>query len=188
MKFSYDENLSETHALFSDDLELLVQEVSNRNYQFDAEIREIKEMVFTISEDPEENMISFNSLYARVTSYYSRACYILIAIESEKAVWQKFKSRASRMYRIQENTLLQDEAIQSLRNKELQKATVETRIPDIVRMKILVEDVLDSLSTLSSIVKIKCDELDKAATNLNRQQRVIESMIGLGYQVKVRRN
>jgi hypothetical protein len=184
---SYTDAHSSTEDLFSDDLELLVQEVGNQSYYFDSVLQEIKDMIFIITEDPENDFVSFNNLYAKVTAYFSRASSILISIETERAVWQKFHSRAKRMYKLKENIFLQDEVIQALRNKELQKATVESRMPEVVRMKILIEDVLDNLTGIAAIVKIKCDELDKACTNLNRQQRVVESMIGLGYPVNVKR-
>jgi t-SNARE complex subunit (syntaxin) len=78
------------------------------------------------------------------------------------------------------------EDIKGLRNKELQEAKVQEEVPELADLEEMIDSVIDDLDLMIDIVKEKKEELDKANTNLSRQQKVVESMIGLGYSVKYR--
>jgi peptidoglycan hydrolase CwlO-like protein len=165
-------------------VEDLILEVSNQEFSFANDIQEILDMDFKLRPDPDNGMDEFNDLYAKVTSYQSRVAAIIIQIYREKAVWQKFYNRAKSMYRKNRNTLLgTHDEIRALRNKELQESAVQELIPELTDVKELIEDVLEDIDLLVTTVEEKKEELDKANTNLSRQQRVVESLIGLGHRV-----
>ena len=78
-------------------------------------------------------------------------------------------------------------AVRKLKNKELQEAYVHEQVSELVDVKELIEDAIDSLDLLIDTFQIRKDDLDKANVNLSRQQKVVESLIGLGHPVQSHR-
>jgi hypothetical protein len=169
------------------ELESLIAEIQERDYTFEGELDEIQSIKVMLKENPESDITEFNNLYSFVQSHVSRVAEIYISLLREKGVWQRYKARSKRLYRKARNRLLTTrEDIKSLRNKELQEAKVQEEVPELADLEELIDSVIDDLDLMIDIVKEKKEELDKANTNLSRQQKVVESMIGLGYSVKYR--
>lgn len=166
------------------DLESLIEEVSQRDFSFDEEMTEVRSLSFSLFANPDEDITEFNRLYSELQSNISRVATVLIGVMSEKALWQKWLGRTTGLYRKARNRLLSTRSdIKELRNKELQEAKVHEEIPELIDLKELIERVIDDLDLSIDIIEVKKEELDKANSNLARQQKVVESMIGLGYAV-----
>jgi hypothetical protein len=169
------------------ELESLIAEIQERDYTFEGELDEIQSIKVMLKENPESDITEFNNLYSFVQSHVSRVAEIYISLLREKGVWQRYKARSKRLYRKASNRLLTSrEDIKSLRNKELQEAKVQEEVPELADLEEMIDGIIDDLDLMIDIVKEKKEELDKANTNLSRQQKVVESMIGLGYSVKYR--
>lgn len=163
----------------------LIQEVQSRSYSFEEDLFWIQSLTFSITEHPEESVAEFNELYARVQSFHSRVTSILISILQEKAIWQRLYQRAKRLYRKARGGLLHSRKdIKELRNKELQEAAVHEEIRELVDVQEAIGFVLEDLDLLVEIVELKKEELDKANTNLSRQQKAVETLVGVGYPVQ----
>ncbi len=176
---------SERLVLFDDGLEKLVLEISEHTFDFESQMNEIESMQVSLDANPEEDVAGMNQLYSKVQAHLSRASNIHITILREKARWQRYSSRLKRMYKKKEVELLSnDEKIKSLKNRELQAAAVQNSMPEVVNMVSIVDGVLDDLDSLLDIVKEKQDSLMNFNVNLSRQQRNVESLIGLNYPVK----
>lgn len=165
-------------------VETLLKDIKNRVFDFQGELDEIRSITVELSSSPEESLDEFNNQYALLTAYVHRVASILIEVYAEKSYWQEFKSRSNSLYWRARNYLLTHrEDIKKLRNKELQEASVHQEIPELVRISDYVDRKLQTLDTLISIFKEKKEALDKANSNISRQQKVVESLIGLGHPV-----
>ena len=170
------------------DLVEVVQEIQERNYSFDKEIQEIASISFSLQKDPQEDVVTFNELYAFVQSHLSRVAAIVIDIYREKAWWQKRYHRIKRLYLKARTLMLHTRSeIKALKNKELQEAAIHEEIREVVDLMSIIENVIDDLELSIDMVTVKREELDKANTNLSRQQKVLDTLVGLGYPVHARR-
>jgi uncharacterized protein YaaN involved in tellurite resistance len=169
------------------ELEVLVGEIASRNYSFQAELNEVTQMRYALQEAPENSVHEFNELYARVQSLSSRVAEIIIQVYREKAWWQHHGYTAKKLYRKARTLYLQADDVRKLKNKELQEAYVHEQVSELVDVKELIEDAIDSLDLLIDTFQIRKDDLDKANVNLSRQQKVVESLIGLGHPVQSHR-
>ena len=166
------------------ELEAMAENVVGRVYDFTAEESEIAEISFSLLEVPEDSLHEFNVLYAQVQSYSSRVAAIIIQVYREKSWWQKQLYVAKKLYRKARTTYLRGPEVRALKNKELQEAYVHEQIAELVDLKELIEEHIDSLDLLIDTFQIRKEDLDKANTNLSRQQKVVESLIGIGYPVR----
>ena len=171
------------------EVEELITDVYARDYTFEAELDEVNTtMVLQLDAHPEEAVAEFNELYSEAQAYQSRVTSILISAYKEKRVWERFNAIAKSLYRKAKNRLyVTDDDIKSLRNKELQEAAVQEKIPDLTNVKEYIENNVEDLESIISIVKEKKEDLDKANTNLSRQQKVVETLVGIGYSVRANR-
>lgn len=166
-------------------LEVLVGKVISRTYDFTSDVEEIEGLNNNLSIDPEEGIIEFNELYADIQNNFNYVADVHGKILRELSVWQNFLSQANALYRRERNRILNsDIKIKALRNQSLQEAAVQEEIPEISDLKEQLENIIKDLKSLSLIVENKKDKLDKAAVAVNRQQRNVETMIGLNYPVK----
>jgi len=166
-------------------LEVLVGKVISRTYDFTSDVEEIEGLNNNLSIDPEEGIIEFNELYADIQNNFNYVADVHGKILRELSVWQNFLSQANALYRRERNRILNsDIKIKALRNQSLQEAAVQEKIPEISDLKEQLENIIKDLKSLSLIVENKKDKLDKAAVAVNRQQRNVETMIGLNYPVK----
>ncbi len=173
---------------YIEDVLMIAEVVQTYSFNFNTELKEIQDMKFHLEEMPEEAIADFNILYAQVQSYQSRVTSLIIELYKERAKWQAQKRQLARIYKKMHNFILStDEKIQKLRNKELQEASVDLQLKEVVDLKDYIDGVLEDISWIRDSLVEKKDELDKANVNLSRQQRIIESMIGLGYPVGIKR-
>jgi len=170
------------------DISNLLTEVQCKSFNFSNELIEVESMVFTLLENPEESIADFNILYQRVQSYLTRCASILITINSTRSEWQSLKSKADRIYkRVQNYVFTNDATCKTLKNQGLQIAYAEEKMPSLVRLKDIIEQVIPDLKSLEDRVQIRLNDLDRANTNLNRQQKITEDLISLNHQVGTRR-
>jgi DNA repair ATPase RecN len=162
----------------------LINSISVRDFDFQNEMHEIENMIFSLLEYPEESVADFNVLYARVQSYLTRCSSILIEINREKSEWQSLKSKAERIYkRVQNIVYVTDAVCKTLKNQALQQAYAEEKMPSLVRVLDIINSIIPDLKLLGDRVEIKLSDLDRANTNLNRQQKITEDLIALNHPV-----
>jgi len=177
----------EVFSGYKDSVDRLKEKVYARDYSFEEELKEISEMNINIVEHPEEDVAGFNELYSIVQSYRSRVSSILIDIQKEKSVWQEYKSEAKSIYRRAHDVILTtQEEVKNLRNKELQEAKVRESVVSLVYIMEYLDIILDNLEMLLYVFREKKEDLDSINTNLSRQQKIVESLIGLNYPVIAR--
>jgi len=166
------------------DLGSLIVEISEQSFDFNSQMNEIEAMQVKLDKNPEEDVAGMNELYAVVQTHLSRASNIHISILRERGKWQRYNSQLKRMYKQKEIDLLSgDDKIKALKNKELQAAAVQKTMPEVVKLMGVVDGVLSDLEALIDIVKEKQESLMNVNVNLSRQQRNVESLIGLNYPV-----
>ncbi|MFA5396487.1 MAG: hypothetical protein WC346_10815 [Methanogenium sp.] len=166
----------------------IIDEVQKRNYSFDKELREIASIKVSLDESPQEDVVGMNSLYAQIQAQQSRVSAIIMDIYQEKAWWQRIFYRTKRLYRKARGILLNTrDDIKKLKNKELQEAALHEEIKELADLMDILEQVIDDLDLSIDLAIVKRDELDKANTNLSRQQKAIDTLIGLSYPVKAKR-
>lgn len=169
-------------------LEFLLGEILSRSFDFTADLNVIEEVNSDLSPDPENGIIEFNTLYAEIQNNFNYVADVQGKVLREIAEWQRFLSQAIALYRRERNRILvNDKVIQALRNQALQEAAVQEQLPEITDLKEQLENIVRDLKSMSLIIENKKDKLDKAAVALNRQQRNVETMIGLNYPVKAKR-
>jgi chromosome segregation ATPase len=162
-------------------LQILVAEIQERQeIMYKVPFEELNSIKFTLDSTPEEDIPGFNEKYASIQSHISRVSSILIEAKREIKYWNEYKSRLKSLYvRAKNNLLINTSEIKELRNKEMQESAIQERIPDLVRLLEGLDIIIDSLESDIDIIRIKKEEIDSANVNLNRQQKVIEDMIGL---------
>ena len=170
------------------DLVQIVEDIQGRDYTFDKEIQEVTSVSLSLQKDPQEDVIVFNELYAEVQSHLNRISSIIVEMYREKAWWQKRQHTIKRLYLKARTLLLHTRnEIKALKNKELQEAAIHEEIREVVDLKSIIENVIEDLELSIDMITVKRDELDKANTNLSRQQKVLDTLVGLGYPVHARR-
>jgi len=176
-------------VLFQEDLGKLAIEISEQSFDFNKQMDEIESMQVNLNAYPEEDVAGMNQLYATVQGHLSRASNIHISILRERAQWQRYNSRLKRIYKKKEVEMLSsDDKVKALKNKELQSAAVQNTMPEVVKLMNIVEGILNDLEALIDIVKEKQETLMNVNVNLSRQQRNVESLIGLQYPVVASKN
>lgn len=167
-----------------DSLSSLIEDVKQTSYSFDDELAEIEGISLTMSPDPENGVTELNNLYADVQGYLSRVSSIVIAVYKEKATWMKYKHRADRLYRKARARLYTTQpSIRTAKNKEIQEAMIQEEVPELVDIREIVFQVLEDIEMVLDIMKNKQELLDKFNTNLSRQQKIVDTLIGLNYPV-----
>jgi NifU-like protein involved in Fe-S cluster formation len=155
---------------------------------FVAEIQELKQMIVELDSDPDQNIGNLNALYAKVQGYLSRVAEILIEMHEALREARKAASGYKTAYALERAKLLSTSIeIQQLKNQSLQEAAVMTQLRSLFEQKEQAERDVDDLELLIKITQQKMDDLDKLNTNLSRQQKVVETLIGIGHQVKANR-
>lgn len=168
-------------------LQSLLADVQERKYSFGSEIDEIKQMQVSLISDPEHEVVGLNVLYGTVQGFLSRITYILLQVYEEKSVWLRYKHIADGLYRKAKNRLSAQENIRTAKNKEIQEALIQEEIPELSDIRDYIDFIIEDLDELSDIIKAKRDDLDKINTNLSRQQKVIDTLVGLNYPVTASR-
>lgn len=167
----------------------LANDIVIRNYDFSNEMYEIEEMHFSLLEIPEESIADFNTLYARVQSYLTRCASILITINKERSEWVSLKSKAQRIYKKVQNFVFTHDGIcKTLKNQALQTSYAEEKMPSLVRVLDVIDSVIPDLKMLEDRTQIRLNDLERANTNLNRQQKITEDLIALNHPVNTRRS
>jgi len=170
------------------DLSKLVEDIEERQQLiYNTPYLEIDDISFSLSTTPEDDINSFNEKYSYIQSHCNRVSDIFIQIKKELRIWSSYKNRLKILYRKARNLLLTTKPeIKALKNKELQEAAVQTSLETLVDLMDGLDIVIEELEYDADIVSIKMANLDKANVNLNRQQKVVEDMIGLNGPVGVR--
>ena len=166
----------------------IVQGIQQREYSFDPEIEEVRKLTPHLEEAPEDDVAGFNTLYSVLQAYQSRTASIMFSVLQEKAWWIQQLHHVKRSYKRARAVLLHTRPeIKELRNKELQDAAISEEINEIVQLMSFLEDVIEDLELTVELLQVKQTDLEKANTNLSRQQKIVESLIGLGDPVRARR-
>jgi len=168
-------------------VEDLINDVYTEAYDFTEDYREVMSLRMDLYENPEEGLAELGTQYAEVQAFVSRVTNILTEILVKRSTWRIYKSRIDQIYiRARNHYFIHDVTVKSLRNKELQEAAVQERIPHIMTMMNFIDRVAADLKDLLEIVREKKDEFDKINVNINRQQKIVESLISLGYVPGIR--
>ena len=167
-------------------LQEIVEEIKDRQNQvYNVPYDELNEIVIALIPNPDEDIAAFNETYAYIQSYINRISTILISVRKELKIWNIYKLRLKILYRKAKNNLLiSDTSIKALRNKDMQEAAVQEEIPELTDLLEGIDVVIEGLEHDEYVVKIKKEQLDTANVNLNRQQKVVEDMIGLNMVYK----
>jgi hypothetical protein len=168
-------------------VELTEEIVERQKIVYQVPYEELNSIYANLDPNPDIDIALFNENYAYIQSQHNRVCKILSDIKQEYKIWQMFLGEAQILYKKAKNNILANtEEIRALRNKELQEAALQEKIPELVDLVDKLELIVDDMKEDIGIVEIKANLLDKANTNLNRQQKIVEDEIGLGYKVGVR--
>jgi len=183
MKILFNPNLKEVYDGYLATVDELSIDIKTRSFDLYSKLNELKEISVELLKDPEQHMVAFNELYAEAQSRYNRVCAILIEIIQEKSYWKRMYLITDKVFKRASNFLLTTDEVSSLRNQILQEAKVESELHLIVSLNKICKAVLEDMKDMIEIANIQKDKLNNAITNMSRQQRVTESLIGLGYPV-----
>lgn len=187
MKIIYNPNLNDVYEGYLGIVEDLSIEIMLKSSNLYEKLKELKDIKIELLRDPEEQMVSFNELYAEAQSRYNRVCSILIEFIQEKTYWKRMYLTTDKVFSRARSYLLTTDTVSDLRNQNLQEAKVATELHLILSLVNICKISLEDMKDMIEIANIKKDKLDNAITNMSRQQRVTESLIGLGYPVKTSR-
>lgn len=187
MRIVFNPNIKDVYDGYTEAVETVALDISERYFDIYSKLDEIKSVAITLIKAPEEELASFNELYANAQAAYNRVSAILIEFIGERAFWKRQLIIANKIYNRAKNYLLTSDEIKNLRNKILQEARVEDELYLIVSLVATIKGTLDDIKDMVEIAIAKKEELDNAIMNMNRQQRITESLIGLGYPVKPHR-
>lgn len=167
----------------------LTNDITNRGYDFAWVLTEIDGIQFSLMNNPDDSLAEFMELYSVVQAHQSRLVSIIISIRKEKQVWLKFKYSVDGLFKKLRNTLLSSRTdIQILKSQELRDGKINEELEPLVNLQRIISGVFDDLEYLIEVCELKKDDLDKANTNMSRQQKVVETLIGLGYLAKKYKN
>lgn len=175
--------MSDLLNLYQEQIEELTVQVTEKGYDFSYVMEELSSIQLSLLDHPEENLFEFNVLYATLQSHVSRVTNIILDLRAEKQFWiSSFKYQVDKLfYKLRFNLLSSRIDIKALKTQELREAAISTELESIVEIRDIIEKAISDIDYLIKQCEIKRDDLDKANTNMSRQQRVIESLIGLGY-------
>lgn len=170
------------------ELNQLIVNISERQkIVYKVPYEELDNIFDDLDPNPDIDIALFNEKYAYIQSHHNRVCKVLSNLKQEYKVWQTFFGEAKILYKKARNNILNNnKEIQKLRNKELQEASLQEQIPDLIDLVDKLEIIVDEMKEEIDIVTLKKDLLDKANTNINRQQKIVEDEIALHYPVGVR--
>ena len=184
MKILFNPNLQDVFDGYSETVDELTLEIGMRSFDLYDKANELKNIDVELLRDPEAQMYAFNNLYAEAQSRYSRVCSILMDIIQEKSYWKRMHLVTDKIFKRARSYLLTTDEVSSLRNQNLQEAKVENELRLIMSLVNICKIALEDMKDMIEIANIQKDKLDNAITNMSRQQRVTESLIGLGYPVR----
>ena len=99
------------------------------------------------------------------------------------------KIKAERIYKKVQNLIFAlDPKIKELKNQALQTAYSEEKMTSLIRALNIINSVIPDLKMLEDRVQIRLQDLDRANTNLNRQQKITEDLIALNHPVRTFRS
>lgn len=177
---------SKEHPVAAKQLEFidLVTLISQNKFSFEAELQEIHDLNFRLDVEPESNVGDFNLLYAQVQAAHSRVTSIIVKMRDVLGTWKDLKYQADRLYKRSSNSILTtDVRVKNLRNQTLQQAAIDDMLADIVDIVELVNSEIDRLKHDISTAELKLGNIETANVNLNRQQKIVELMVGLQHTV-----
>jgi DNA-binding HxlR family transcriptional regulator len=174
-----------------EDSEQLFAELRAAEFDFSKEIQEVKDINFKLDAHPEDDVVGFNELYAEVQAYQSRVTAILMDLHTEKARWMRYGQRSHRILRKLRGHILATmtaDTLKALKNKEVIEATIQQQIPEWFDIQEYIDNVLENLDHLIDTVVLKRDDLGNANVNMSRQQKAVDTLVGLQYPVAARRS
>lgn len=173
-------DLIESHL---EEVSEIVSFVQTREFNFGYVIPELREISVNLLPAPEEAINEFNILYALVQSYQSRIVSIIVELREEKQSWLSTKRTVDNLFRKLRNKILAEPEISSLKNQDLREAAVSKHLEMVVSLQTSVDNVLKDLEYLVEMCALKREDLERTNVNMSRQQKVVESLINLGYPV-----
>lgn len=177
-------------SVFGEDAGSLLEELKTSAFNFEAEIKEVRDIQFKLADHPEDDVVSFNELYAQVQANQSRVTAILMDLHNERAKWMRFQQRIKRIVRKLRNDILAGftaERLKELKNKEVIEAQVQGKMPEWFDLEEYVENVLENIDHMIDTVVLKRDDLGNANVNMSRQQKAVDTLVGLQYPVMAKR-
>jgi len=169
---------------------IILEEIRQQSFDFTRDLAEIRQIDFRLDAHPEDDVVGFNELYAAVQAHHSRVTKILMQLYREKGIWQRYRSRVKLYLRRKRNFILAGFTpvqLKQLKTKEVIEATIQERMPQWFDLMDRIEGVLEDLELLIDTAVLKRDELLNANVNMSRQQKAVETLIGLQYPVSARR-
>ncbi len=173
---------------YTNDLNHLLDAISERTeVMYQVPYEELNNILDELDPNPDIDIAIFNEKYSYVQSHHNRVCKILSELKKEYKTWQTFLGEARILYKKARNNILtNNKELQKLKNRDLQEAALQEEIPDLVDLVDRLEIIVNELKEEIGIVTLKADLIDKANTNINRQQKIVEDEIVLHYPVGVR--
>jgi len=184
MQILYNPNLSEFYDGYTVTVEALSVEILERNFNLYDTLEELKAINVELLKNPEEQMVSFNNLYAEAQGSYNRVCSIMMELIQERTYWKRTYIITNKIFERARSYLLTTDEVKTLKNQTLQEAKVSSELHLILSLVNICKIVLEDMKDMIEIGNMQKDKLNNAITNMSRQQRVTESLIGLGYPVK----
>jgi hypothetical protein len=188
-----EEQLIHPHEGYRHYVEQLISDVDNDAFDFNAELQEIKspDMQVKLLPEPEMAVDDFNILYARAQACRSRVSAIMGDVLLIKSKWISRLSTATWLYDVGQNHIYTTDQepyshIRSAKNLAIQSAYIAECMPHLYDLCSSLKRFTQSIDVIYSVFKEKRDDMDEILTNLSRQQRNVETMIGLGGNVATR--
>lgn len=179
-------NINIIYNSYVTDLQALQNNLSMRGFSFEGSIAEVQGMQVHLSPTPENNLLDFNEIYAKSQAYFDRVTSILIDMQAELSFWKSaLQDARGIMKRARMLLIVNDSKVLIQKNLSLQEAYIESQVPDIVFLIHEIEKTVAKLKDYTDIALLKRDSLDKLITTQGKQQRVVESLITLGYTTVV---
>lgn len=179
------ESAPKLHAIYPTyviELQELQAEIAQRSFNFESSIYELQEMQLSLAAHPEHNILELNEIYARGQAYFDRVTTILISIQAELSFWKAFLQEARRILKKARMLLIEyDTKVTQQKNLSLQEAYIEAQVPEIIFLVHELEKTIMRLKDYADMALLRRDSLDKLITTQGKQQRVLESLINLGY-------
>jgi len=192
-KILSDDQLIHPRSEYRDSVIELINDVDGAPFDFEAELGEVREMHVELVPEPELSVEDFNKLYADAQGYRSRVASIIMEVVLIKAEWTSRLSKARWLYETGTNYIYSTDEepynkIKSAKNLAIQGSYIAECMPHLYDIRDKIDRICKRVDAILSIFKEKKDDLDEILTNLSRQQRNVETMVGLGAIVIVKGN
>ena len=164
-------------------LQLSLNEIPIRDFL--EEVEEVTAFKYSLDNYPEEAVADLSILYASIQGYMSRITHIITLMYSQKSNLNDVYRESKRIYKKAKNRILVSNLkVKNMSNQALRDAYVDDYLVDLVDIKDSLENKIENVEDLISIMTVHDKNLERANTNVSRQQRIIETLISLQYPIQ----